>query len=261
MIDVTGNGNCLFNCFAVLLFGCETNATIIRQVICDDIVTTNYRSNHLILPNGCFADNSHEYVSQIRMREDGTYAGTLEIATFCRLSELDVLVYSVEASEWIWFSSNYNLSLPQVYLQHYRERFQIVSSLSSIITDNSTFEIPTTRGRCLMPPHTSAPPCHSNRIDSGRKTEVQLESFKKSLELFDGELYDPNLNAAYGNVCAKCPRTQTTEYNIDVQVVPLQLDTLKNRQYGQCLKHSTTANLCNNCRRYIYNDPVNIKDS
>ena len=77
-----------------------------------------------------------------------------------------------------------------------------------------------------MPPQVNYPPCQYEPQNNCQKTEVDLESFKKSLVLFHGEFFDPNLNAAFGDVYKVLTyiESPTTEYNNDVQLVTLKLD-------------------------------------
>ena len=180
--NVAGDGNCLFNCFDVLLTGTELHANSIRQIICDNIVTLNFDAIHLLLPNDSYAENPADYLTQSRMREDGTYAGPSEIATFCHLSKLDVVVYSVDASLWIWFSADYNDSRPQVYLFHSQNHFQVVTCLNSSLSDIPSPATFTTATKVSIP-HENSGAVRQNKlkIHNAQQAQPLLDSFKKSV--------------------------------------------------------------------------------
>ena len=129
--DVRGDGNCLFNCFSLILTGSEIHASSIRNTICNKIVTLNYNPVHLVLPDGTNAVNVSTYIDMSNMRDSRAFGGPVEIATFCEVAAIDVLVYSSEAKEWIWFSADYNMSRPQIFLLHSQLHFQVVISLKT----------------------------------------------------------------------------------------------------------------------------------
>ena len=132
LLDVRGDGNCLFNCFSLLLTGSENHASLIRNIICDKILTLNYNPVHLVLPNGSNAVDVSTYIDLSNMRDNTTFAGPVEIATFCEIAGIDVVVYSFEAKEWIWFSADYNIPRPQIFLLNSQLHFQVVTSLQTI---------------------------------------------------------------------------------------------------------------------------------
>ena len=125
LTNVAGDGNCLFNCFSLILTASENSAYTIRQRIGDCILTHGYEPQHLILSNGSFASNGSDYILRSGRCENAVFAGPLEISAFTQLTFLDVVVYSIAFKEWIWFSSSYNANRPQVY--HHHLHYQVVS--------------------------------------------------------------------------------------------------------------------------------------
>ena len=113
---IARNGNCLFGSLASLI--CGSNSVVLeaqlRSVICENLPLMPFTPLHYNLygPDGCI--NGHEYIAREKMSTNGTYGGDLEIATFCNLFCLHVVVYVNESRRWMIYSPT-----PPVVAEHH----------------------------------------------------------------------------------------------------------------------------------------------
>ena len=276
LTNVAGDGNCLFNCFSLILTGSENFASTIRQQICDCILTHGYEPHHLILSNGSFASNGRDYIVRSRMCENAVFAGPLEISAFTQLTFLDVVVYSNGLKEWIWFSSSYNANRPQVFLYHHHLHYQVVSLLSckNLPQTTSSFE-PQSSVQPYLPPDNILLDCHEvykskSHVPLTLKPESKVQSsncehdklqqkLKHHLKSFPGEHVLLDSISFIGKTCDKCLRTSTLKYNIDVQTFNPSSLPIKKKSFGQKLDLNTYVNLCKNCHTYTTTDRTVFK--
>ena len=103
---VPANGNCLFGTLAALITGSCTEPLqrFFRTLICIHIPLMPFTPSHFETygPAGC--SNGSDYVRQEKMNDDGTYAGDLEIITFCNIFSVRVFAYISSSSRWIIYS-------------------------------------------------------------------------------------------------------------------------------------------------------------
>ena len=113
---IARNGNCLFGSLACLI--CGSNSVVLeaqlRSVICENLPLMPFTPLHYNLygPDGCI--NGHEYIAKEKMSTNGTYGGDLEIATFCNLFCVHVVVFVTESRRWMIYSPT-----PPVLAEHH----------------------------------------------------------------------------------------------------------------------------------------------
>ena len=78
--------------------------------------------------HGNAAENASENLLATRLKDRGGYGGSVETATCCHMSELDVSVYTKITGEWIWFSSIIDEQCPHDFLFHNASHYQILTS-------------------------------------------------------------------------------------------------------------------------------------
>ena len=250
--DVLGNGACLFNCFSFVLSETENYASEIRQLICDKLLTMNFKQNHFVLPDDTtFAVDATSYLTQSNMRCENTFGGPLEIVVFCEITSLDVLVYSVEADHWVWFSTDYQACRQQVYLHHSGFHYQIVTSLSN-----------RNRNRNSNPEKVIEHVMSSFSYSSSKPNFQQplVESLKEYLSPITGDTADITFPVSLStDICDKCLRNSTDSYELGIRLYDLATMNVKTKRFGKSLAHLSIASLCIDCHKYVTNADSKFK--
>ena len=130
--NVHGDGACLFNVFSLLLFGNETAATNIRRKICEVMPTINFPAGTLYA-NGSVCTTVEEYLKSSSMRYRYAYGGDAEVATFCSLTKLSVVVYVATINGWVVYCDPHSEQPPEtgphVFLYLEGNHFQLVTRM------------------------------------------------------------------------------------------------------------------------------------
>ena len=106
--DSTGDGNCLFNSFSLLIFNNESYSNNIRQKICDYL-----------------RENKLEDASYIKkMRNDKEYGGESEIYAFCLLCDIKITLYIRNINDINKRSNNDKITI-RIYNEHKLGNFSI----------------------------------------------------------------------------------------------------------------------------------------
>ena len=107
--DSTGDGNCLFNSFSILIFNNESYSYNIRQKICDFIREKK-------LEDDSYIEN---------MRNNNEYGGELEINAFSLLCDIKITLYIRKIND-INQKSNNDKIIIRIYNEHKIENFSII---------------------------------------------------------------------------------------------------------------------------------------
>ena len=107
--DSTGDGNCLFNSFSLLIFNNESYSDNIRQKICD------------FLREKKIEDDSHIE----NMRKDKVYGGESEINAFCLLCDIKITLYIRNINDINQRSNNDEITI-RIYNEHKCDNFSII---------------------------------------------------------------------------------------------------------------------------------------
>ena len=133
--NVGGDGACLFNVFSLLLFGNETAAGNIRRKICDVMPTIAFPLGTLF-SNGKVCTTVEEYLQSSSMRYRYAYGGDAEVATFCSLTNLSVIVFVATINAWVVYkdiqSEESHETGPHVFLYLEGNHFQLVKMMNFI---------------------------------------------------------------------------------------------------------------------------------
>ena len=131
--SITGDGNCLFRCFADQLYGNEDLYLSVRHKICEELIKNQDDYAPFLLE---YDDDGHGnflmYVEE--MKKDGTWGGNIEIQAFSKSYQINIAIHQLD--EPIWYIINYPLhSVLMIHLayqgeQHY-ESIRYETDLSS----------------------------------------------------------------------------------------------------------------------------------
>ena len=130
--NVNGDGACLFNVFSLLLYGNETAATNIRRIICNAMPNITFPPGTLF-SNGSVCNTVEEYLLSSCMQYRYAYGGDAEVATFCSLTKLSVVVYVATINGWVVYCDPHSEQPPEtgphVFLYLEGNHFQLVTRM------------------------------------------------------------------------------------------------------------------------------------
>ncbi len=142
---VPGNGDCLFHCMSVCVAGRDDHANTLRQLICDCMESVPFVPGHFERYSRAGVSTVGEYLEIENMREEGTFAGDLEIITFCHVFRLRVVVYCESIRQWLMYSPLCDSTdFPTVFfnlsMEHWEPILRITGTeIDSSGLDNSIF--------------------------------------------------------------------------------------------------------------------------
>jgi OTU domain-containing protein 3 len=90
LVDITGDGNCLFRSLSDQIYGNQNCHAEIRQCICD----------HIEAKKEFYVDFITEKDHVQQMRKDGVYGGNLELVAASRLYKRNIHVYQAGIGFW-----------------------------------------------------------------------------------------------------------------------------------------------------------------
>ena len=103
-ISAKGNGQCLPNCFSLILSGCDMYAFLIRHALCNFIEDPdNFSSLRQHIPMNY--KSGHEYITKTGRRRQTSWCTEVEIFAFALLTGFDVLVYSIQ-KKWLMYTKS-----------------------------------------------------------------------------------------------------------------------------------------------------------
>ena len=97
-INVKGDGNCLFRCFARIIFGNEGEHNKVRSQICDEFEKNQGISNLLS------RKEKLNYIKEQGMRSNGTWGTEIEILCATALLKCSIFVFDWTKNQWLEFN-------------------------------------------------------------------------------------------------------------------------------------------------------------
>ena len=258
LIDVLGDGDCLFRCISKLLSGSEDFCHEVRLAVCCKILSYPFHNNQLLLQNGQTCTSTTEYVSASKMNYAGTYATGVELLALSSLLNVEIVVFIDMVQQWVIYKSVDCSSSKQFFLLHCQDHFQIIQSLDIITSTtilNEIIDEPTS-------PVLTQSMLSSQRIEDALFRSLSPESadnvnlkylLKRSLvhtplQRGHSEQQQPD-SSTIEQGCLKCLRTSTEKYVLSVRCI--NLVTCKNTKIGMELPKQTTGYLCTQCEAFL----------
>ena len=247
------DGNCLFSCFSTLVSGNTGSARLFRKLVCDEMHKMPFSVFHFVAQQGNNCVNALDYLSQTKMRDEGVYGGDIEIAVFCTLFKVDLVVYVNSFNNWVVYSGFHGIDEPyQMFIRHSDDHWEPIVCLkrrgsnckyrhrrqNSIRIDKlNNLSIDEVRDNNMKFRHnlleSKTKKSKNFSIDFDQDTAKNFKSFPYDYVSFEK--------------CQKCGRRSTVWYPLQLQKV--ETSKITKRKYG--LSIGKGASVCQDCVLYL----------
>ena len=277
---ISKDGNCLFGSLSTLLSGSERHQSTVRKLICDEMSSTSPITNEQI---NLFSDRLSfswtEYLEKHKMRNDGVWGGDLEVAVFCHLFKVELIVYVLSLQQWIIYLKNSFTDRRNLFLINWGNHWEPIASLRLKNSNETLFitNISLTENIQTTRPDRKRRLVFADDIFVGKKTTT-FDQPQRMPKFFCGkEFVHSSANCFHKNVklgsqatnasidldtfqhikvhdfvtCRRCQKCQ----RVSTQYYPLEFKTISSssaikRQYGEPL-HVGDSEVCVECYSYI----------
>ena len=129
---ITGDGNCLFRSFSLIITGSQDHHLAVRVAILEHMQTIG----HLLLGAHVAQTSIDSYCQDTSMHMDGTWGSEIEILSLAHLLQTNIYSFDTSSDCWLLFAPNQleptlqlDFTAKSLYIMHHPSHFDVVSSV------------------------------------------------------------------------------------------------------------------------------------
>ena len=275
---ISKDGNCLFGSLSALLSGNEQHKSTLRELLCNEMAESPITTEQLKLFSEQTSLNWREYLAKNNMRNNGVWVGDIEVAVFCHVFKVEVVVYVLSLQKWVVYLKGAFAERRNMFLINWGNHWEPVASLclknsaeplfiTSISLPNFPSNFHSFRKRLLI---SCDGQIERKKVKNGGENPVKAKFFSQSEFLHNSDkcnhrnfklgLQAKNTSADFeestnikvqdfvtNRKCHKCCRVSTKWYPLELK---LYVNTApRKRNFGEPLP-AGECELCSECYSY-----------